>query len=525
MKITPVRLGFKKMSNICKSSMGCIIRFILILVVFQSCNKDEAPIPETNDLKVKIESITIDPVYPRAERNSTLYVKITNTGTDYQVGKVELILPSGVTMVANSAPQQSFTSWKANETKTLKFYIQAKSAEPQEIKIKALVGSSAYNFTTEQSWYPAVKETSGATPSPQVVSTGKYLVGAQRCDLWRKDGVWGLYKDNKFPERQPVIGWYKEGEPDVTDWEIKYALEHGISYFMHCWYRKEGNAGKPLITEYDHVMKSYKTCRFGNQMKFMLNWVNSENRGISGLDDLMNNIFPEFLKYFKESNYVKIDNKPVLGIYGPTSFITEMGGEANALKAIQALNQKCIDAGFAGIMVWGQFCWGSSTSVDQPLKNAGMEYIYAYHVPTFGQVMSGSSDTYTASEIIVGHKTYWKNQAQYASLPNILTVSMGWNSAPWGYMTSKKMWRLTPAEYKSVLQEAKNAMDAYPQDKIHSKMLLLDNWNEYGEGHYIFPTRQYAFGYLDAIRSVFATSPVAHTDYIPEDFGQNLDTW
>jgi hypothetical protein len=518
------RFGIREKFIALKSTMCFCVCCFLIPIVFSSCSKDEIPIPETNDLMVKLESYTLDPVYPRAGRNSTLYLRMINTGADYESGKVQLILPADVSMVGGAVPQHSFISWKSQETKTLKFIIKSHSEELQEIKVKALVGASAYNANISLKWNPQVTITSGTTPAPQAVSTGKYLVGAQRCDLWRKDGVWGLYKDNKFPERQPVIGWYKEGEPDVTDWEIKYALEHGISYFMHCWYRKEGNAGQPLITEYDHVMKSYKTCKFGNQIKFLINWVNSDNRGISGVEDLMDNVFPELLKYFKESNYLKIDNKPILGIYGPSAFISELGGEAKAKAAIQAMNQKCIDAGFAGIMVWGQFCWGASTSVNQPFKNSGMEYIYSYHVPTFGQVLS-SANAYTGSEIFEGHKTYWKNQAQYASLPNILTVSMGWNSAPWGFMTSKKTWRLTPDEYKSVLQEARKTMDTYPQDKLQSKMILLDNWNEYGEGHYIFPTRQYGFGYLDAVRSVFAPGSQPHIDLVPEDVGMNLNVW
>jgi len=523
MNHSPFKSVFMKKLNVIKIFMySCCL--LLILIVHSSCNNDETAIPETNDLNVKLESYSLDPVYPRADKNSTVYLKITNTGTDLPAGKVELMLPSVISMAGGAVPYQSFTSWKAQETKTIKYIVKSQSSDAQEINVKVLVGTSAYQSQIRLKWNPKVSVSAGATPAPQVASTGKYFVGAQRCDLWRKDGVWGLYKDNKFPERQPVIGWYKEGEPDVTDWEIKYALEHGISFFMHCWYRKEGNAGQPLMTEYDHVMKSYKACKFGSQMKFLINWVNSDKRGVSGPDDLMNNVFPELLKYFKESNYLKIDNKPILGIYGPSTFISELGGETKAKAAIQAMNQKCIEAGFAGIMVWGQFCWGASTSVNQPFKESGMEYIYAYHVPTFGQVLS-SSNSYSASEIFEGHKTYWKNQAQYSALPNILTVSMGWNSAPWGYMTSKKTWRLTPEEYHSVLQEAKRTIDTYPQDKLHSKILLLDNWNEYGEGHYIFPTRQYAFGYLDAIRSVFSGNSGPHTDYIPEDYGQNLDTW
>ena len=50
-------------------------------------------------------------------------------------------------------------------------------------------------------------------------------------------------------------------------------------------------------------------------------------------------------------------------------------------------------------------------------------------------------------------------------------------------------------------------------------MLLLDNWNEWGEGHYIAPYREYGFGYLDAVRRVFSTAPPEHEDLIPEDIG------
>ena len=50
-------------------------------------------------------------------------------------------------------------------------------------------------------------------------------------------------------------------------------------------------------------------------------------------------------------------------------------------------------------------------------------------------------------------------------------------------------------------------------------MLLLDNWNEWGEGHYIAPYREYGFGYLDAVRKVFSSAAGPHVDLIPEDIG------
>jgi hypothetical protein len=54
---------------------------------------------------------------------------------------------------------------------------------------------------------------------------------------------------------------------------------------------------------------------------------------------------------------------------------------------------------------------------------------------------------------------------------------------------------------------------------LESRLILLDNWNEYGEGHYLFPCAQYRFGYLDAIREVFAANSPPHTDMTPEALG------
>jgi hypothetical protein len=51
-------------------------------------------------------------------------------------------------------------------------------------------------------------------------------------------------------------------------------------------------------------------------------------------------------------------------------------------------------------------------------------------------------------------------------------------------------------------------------------------WNEFGEGHYIEPTRGNGFSYLDAIRDVFCEGPSDHLDIAPDDVGRGpLDSW
>ena len=50
-------------------------------------------------------------------------------------------------------------------------------------------------------------------------------------------------------------------------------------------------------------------------------------------------------------------------------------------------------------------------------------------------------------------------------------------------------------------------------------MLILEAWNEWGEGSYLEPHTEYGFGYLDAIRSALTSAPEPHQDVAPVDVG------
>jgi hypothetical protein len=43
------------------------------------------------------------------------------------------------------------------------------------------------------------------------------------------------------------------------------------------------------------------------------------------------------------------------------------------------------------------------------------------------------------------------------------------------------------------------------------KILMIEAWNEFGEGSYIEPTKKWGFGYLEAIKKAFASPPAKTT--------------
>jgi hypothetical protein len=69
-----------------------------------------------------------------------------------------------------------------------------------------------------------------------------------------------------------------------------------------------------------------------------------------------------------------------------------------------------------------------------------------------------------------------------------------------------------------MLERAREFTDRHPVAG-GQKLVLVEAWNEYGEGAAVEPHREWGFGYLDAIRAVFGTARGRHRDVTPHDLG------
>lgn len=357
-------------------------------------------------------------------------------------------------------------------------------------------------------------------PNPNHANTGNYLIGTFRCPLWNDNfrrGCWDPIK--KYSERKPVLGWYNEGNPETTDWEIKYAVEHGISFFVECWFRKKDNLGKPAENVLGHWLDGLTKSRYKDQIKFMIMWenINGIASGIESEDDLMKNLMPFWInEYFKKPNYLLIEGKPVFMIYGYKAFIKELGGEEKATSAMVKMREACVDAGFKGLWIIAEHHLEFNHMIPE-VKNIGFDAITSYHWPSFSGLMPEVPKT--QDEILEKQVKCWSSLENIANLPSITTVSMGWDSEPWGSTYYIGQWYVDPEHFRKLCLKAKRHIDTRQSTSPFGKMLLLDNWNEFGEGHYIFPTRQFGFGYLDAIRDVFSDAHDNHRDLVPEGTG------
>ncbi len=460
--------------------------------------------------EIAVTNFYTDDALNRAGRPCRVIASVRNTGGPGKDLAVRLAVPAGV-KAANAERKIATIAW--GEQQDLMWEIESPKALTGDLQLSIAGTGMATSKAKVQIAFmlPLNLPRADYVPEPQIPQSD-YLVGAHYCPLWKQGSraPGGWQEITPWPERKPALGWYDEGDPEVTDWDIKWALEHGIQYFVYCWYR--ASQGGPVKQNLGHAIhEGLFNARFGSRFKFTIMWEN-QSRGTAGVaseDDLLNNLLPFFIdEYFKKPNYLKVDGKPLLFIYRPEFLVDDLGGVDKVRAALDKAREACRKAGFAGLTILGEYR-GADPAPLKLMVDLGLDYSFAYCWPVGGQP--------TPEVAVDTQESIWKEWQRLDIIPGLLTASMGWDPRPW-YATDQ-YWRLPPADFKTVLERAKTSMDALPADQLGHKLLLLDNWNEFGEGHYIAPHRQYGFGYLDAVRDVF-TKGGPHDDLVPEDIGR-----
>jgi hypothetical protein len=359
-------------------------------------------------------------------------------------------------------------------------------------------------------------------PKPEPVSSD-YLIACHYFPGWNvhENGYSGFSRITDFPERTPLMGYYDEADPEVSDWEIKWAVEHGINCFVYCWYRRWNNVGKP-VTKNDinlaHQLDALLKAKYSNMMKFAIMW-EGDNAGVA-LDesDLLDNLLPFWVEnYFKLPNYLKIDNKPVLFVYDWSfKVINYMGGEEKLKHALDAAREKIKEYGFDGIIFQVEYRYDDK-AVLQMYKNAGFDNTFAYCWHTLERMPS--------QEEVIDRQLYlMNNHLEFDKDFTIFTCSQSWDPYPWHRTNTERVrkitrWKLTPNNWRKLLEKVKEMTDEMPDTALGKRFVMMDNWNEWGEGHYIAPHLSGGFKYLQAIREVFTKRDNLPDYRLPQQLG------
>lgn len=362
-------------------------------------------------------------------------------------------------------------------------------------------------------------------PEPQPVSSD-YIVAAHYYAAWKK-GAAGLHNAffdlHDYPERTPLAGYYDEENPAYTDWEIKWALEHGVNCFIYCWYRKRENMGKPVTVDdlrcAHGLHEALFQAKYQNRMKFAIMYEAQNRWGGTDRNDLLSNLMPFWMReYFTRENYLVIDNKPVLFVYDDTNQIRDAFGSSDAQReAFDACREYAVKKGFSG-MLFALQNRGKDPSAWIDALGRGYDFHFSYN---WG---FGIDEDRSAEAIIRGQHAY--HALREAATPGkfCTTASCFWDPEP-RFKTIPSIpyehneWYLSPDEFRRVLRDCKAFADRMPKDSVGRKLIMIDNWNEWDEGHFVAPSHAFGFRYLQAIREELTARDNLPDYRMPQDIG------
>ena len=346
--------------------------------------------------------------------------------------------------------------------------------------------------------------------------SGNYMLGVQVCNLWTEgqyNKTWDYIKS--APNRLPVFGPYDEGNYEMNDWEIKWLLEHGIDYELIWAYPniKHSSADtsygpiKPnVVREGHYIYDGFMNAEYSDMMKFAISFENDAVNYSNGFyDEFFETYVPYWIEYyFKNSRYLKIDGRPIFGVYAMDKFLGIFGtmGEDDAAinQGIARFRQMCIDAGVGNPYI--------------------ISHGFGYTESTFSKYSVYDIDciglaSWPKHEGLTWQKSDIKSMATLGNRYNLdfaVTLQPKQDMAAWEGRTGVHS---SAEEFTNALTWVKNELPSLITHSSLSKNLFnILTWNEFGEGHILMPTNDDGFTYLDCIRNVFVGQS-SHTDFVP----------
>lgn len=369
-------------------------------------------------------------------------------------------------------------------------------------------------------------------PSPAAQKTPGMIVAAHYYAAWKKGAALlheGFDDLHDWPERTPLMGYYDEENPEVCDWEIKWAVEHGINCFIYCWYRLKENYGKPITQDAlrcgHGIHEALFHAKFAPYMKFAIMYEASPRWCGTDEKDIVENLMPFWTEnYFKRENYLVIDGKPVIFVYNQKRLANECFADVSSqARAFERCREYAVKAGFSGL-IFAAESWQTEKQYYDELRARGYDFSFGYSA-----YYKPSAPEPTDAEITAGQLA---RLDKYLSLDpmRVATASCFRDSTPrlsqkWVELGTKYAewdpypWYLSPEGYRDCIFAMTKRLEKLPEGSWGKRLFMIDNWNEWDEGHFVAPSVSFGFRYLEAIRASLTCCDNLPDYRMPQDIG------
>lgn len=319
--------------------------------------------------------------------------------------------------------------------------------------------------------------------------------------------------DGHYQPRIPLNkNYYDLTDVNILQWQADIARKYGVYGFCyyHYWFE-----GKLLMEKPIELMLNHKEI----DLPFCICWANhtwtkawaSHNREIImeqkyGTEEDWKKHFEYFLPFFKDSRYIRIDEKPLLVIYRPNDI-------PNLEDMLKYWNEISKEHGLSGICyAYQHYDYNHKKDKGGDLFSYGIEFqpgkikdeqlIHTLSIMWRKLknivVNKFSLPQDKSSTMWYSYDDVWKRILKSTPIDEkmIPGAFVDFDNTPRYKKMAAVYYEATPEKFYYYLsKQIKHAKQVYKKD-----MLFIFAWNEWGEGGYLEPDEKYGYGMLEAIR-------------------------
>ena len=304
------------------------------------------------------------------------------------------------------------------------------------------------------------------------------------------------------------LGYYDLTNIKTIENQVKLAKSHGIYGFgiYYYWF-----SGKKILKKPINLFIKHSYIDF----HFLLIWANENwSKRWDGKDkeilikqeyksDDPIKFIKDIKKYVRDKRYIKIDKKPVLGLYEPSKI-------PNIKKTIKIWRRKSIELGIGEIFILISI----NRNKTMDFQNLNL-FNASYEFPPRNSFQNNrilKKNTLIYSELLYKSSNLNDSSANFKKFPFFRGAVVEWDNSP-RIKECEIFEHYSPEQFfmfnKIIVDWT---LKHYNKDL---RFIFINAWNEWGEGSYLEPDNKYGYSSINSLsRAIFNLSYIEITNSI-----------
>jgi hypothetical protein len=322
-------------------------------------------------------------------------------------------------------------------------------------------------------------------------------VGAYYFDGWAgpSNGFhFAGLRDGPFTDREPLSGWSDRNRAAMQQ-QLEWAAAYGLRFFVFDWYFEAHASSDRYLNQ---ALQNYRSLRDHRGVGFALLYVNTRAR--ADQDDF---VIPRarwrataerwVAEDFVRRDYVRVSGRPVLFILDSVGLQQQLGGQRGVEDAFAVLNRIAREHGLPGVFIVGGIYVEHGFDWSRLPELVGREQYDALTQYAYPAAPPAHAGERPYRQLVASAEKMWDRFAATSPIPYIPDVMAGWDPRAWNERVGGRLfwYRRTPAQFERFVRDAIRWSATYPDAVARRErrpLLLIEAWNELGEGSYIVPT-------------------------------------